>query len=86
MDIIRVEPHWSSLQAQEHFEWMQKELARAMAMPEWAMRSPDAMTVARNRLYQQTEVMRRELSRFYIEHCHPVLIAAIDSSCPKDSE
>lgn len=77
MDIISVEPHWSSLQAQEHFQWMQEELAKAMAMPEWAMRSPDAMTVARNSLYQQTEIMRRELSKFYTEHCWPVIIAAV---------
>lgn len=71
MQIEMLEPEWSSPVIQEYVELLRSDVAKAMALPEWAMRSPEAHAQAQDRAYKATEVMRREIARLMIEHCRP---------------
>lgn len=75
---MRVVYQWPDPRVGELAAYLQGEIDKAMALPAWAMRSPDAFHRHLARCYKVTEVLRRELVKLYIEHATPVMLVKND--------
>lgn len=74
MEIERIDHKWSSEHVREYCDLLRYEIDRAMAIPEWMMRSPDRYAKARREAYERTEIMRRELAHLMATHCFPRIV------------
>ena len=69
--IEMIEPEWRPPAAQAAFEHMQAEIAKAFALPRWALQSADAHARFMRQAHEATERMRQEAIKIYTEHCFP---------------
>jgi hypothetical protein len=74
MEIERIETVWTSEPIREYVDLLRAEVAKAMAMPEYMMRSADTYARAQREAWARTELMQRELVRLTLEHSWPRLI------------
>lgn len=76
--IEMLEPAWASQEVHDYVEQLRAEIAKAMTIPEWAMREPSAYARAQRNAWAATEIMRREVVRLVSEYSMPRMLLLTD--------
>ena len=71
IDIEVLAPEWRPPAAKAVFEEMQKQIAEAMRIPDWAINHSEAHQRAMHRAYAATAALREQATQLYLEHCFP---------------